>query len=408
MTPPHAPDRTTLPLLRTAALVGLALSAWPAFSADGPRWAWLAALVVGLLGGLAYWHPFRALGLVPVGLTLGAVAAVAARIWGWCDYSAGVAGLGVGLAVGVFLDSRPAGRMADVSGWLIGLLCWGAAALGVLPMVAVRVGSADPERVRDSFTLGAGLALGVAAGFAWVRLFRAAFELGVETAAWPLYRIRTVGPGLADIPRGGPCLVVANHACWFDPLFLGKSIPRPITPMMTSVFYDLPVLRWLMVNVFHTIRVEEKALRQGVPPEIGEAVAALDRGECVVLFPEGYLRRSDDRPLKRFGRGVWHILGLRPDTPVYTCWIEGAWGSFTSYRGGKPTKGKRLDFWRRIDVAIPEPITVTPDELAHHLKARQALMNRVLAARALLGLPELPAYLPQTKDEGEGEEAGEK
>lgn len=406
MTPPPAPDRTTLPLLRTAALVGLALSAWPAFGAGGPRWSWLVALAAGLLYGLLYRHPYRALGLVPVGLTLGAVASIVARIWGWGDVTAGVAGAGSGLAVGAFLDTRAAGRMADVSGWLIGLLCWGAAALGVLPMLAVRFGSADADRVRDSFTLGAGLALGVAAGFAWVRLFRPAFELGLAVVSWPVYRIRTVGPGLADFPRGGPCLVVANHACWFDPLFLGKGIPRPITPMMTSVFYDLPVIRWLMVNVFHTIRVEEKALRQGVPPELGEAVAALDRGECVVLFPEGYLRRSDDRPLKRFGRGVWHILQQRPDTPVYACWIEGAWGSFTSYRGGPPTKGKKPDFWRRIDVAVPEPITVSAEELAHHLKTRLALMNHVVTARALLGLPEVPAYLLPTKDEGD--EAGEK
>jgi 1-acyl-sn-glycerol-3-phosphate acyltransferase len=202
--------------------------------------------------------------------------------------------------------------------------------------------------------------------------------------------------------------VVANHACWFDPLFLGKVLPRQITPMMGSDFYDLPVIRWLMVHVFHTIRVPEKALKKDVPQEIVEAVAALDRGECVVLFPEGYLRRSDDRPLRRFGRGVWHILSQRPDTPVYACWIEGAWGTFTSYRGGPPTKNKRPDLRRPVAVAVPEPVTVDPATLAHHLTTRLALMNRVAASRALLGLPELPAYQLPEKDEAEsgGEGAG--
>lgn len=408
MMPTAAPDRTTLPLLRTAALVGLALSAWPAFAAGGPRWAWLVAFGVGLLTGLLYGHPFRALGFVPVGLTLGAVASAVARVWGWGDVTAAAAGAGLGLAVGVFLDPRPAGRLADVSSWLVGVVCWGAAALGVLPAAAVRAGWAVPEAVRDSFTLGAVVALFPAAAFAWVRLFRAAFELGVEPVLWVMYRIRGAGPGLTDFPRSGPCLVIANHACWFDPLFLAKVIPRPITPMMTSVFYDLPVLRWLMVNVFHTIRVLEKALKQDVPPEIGEAVAALDRGECVVLFPEGYLRRGDDRPLKRFGRGVWHILAQRPETPVFACWVEGAWGSYTSYAGGRPTKGKRPDVRRRIGVGVPEAVTIDPAVLGHHLTARVALMNRVAAARALLGLADLKAFELPERDEPEapGERAG--
>ena len=401
MTPAPPPDRTTLPLLRTAALVGLALSAWPAFAAGGPRWAWLAALAAGLLTGLLHPHPYRALGLVPVGLTLGGLAALAARLWGWGDASAAVAGVGLGAAVGVFLDPRPAGRMADVSGWVIGLVCWGAAALGVLPVVVVRAGWAAPEVLRDSFTLGAAVGLLPAAALAWVRLFRPAFESAVALAGRVMFRLRRTGPGLADFPRTGPCLVIANHACWFDPLFLGKVVPRPVTPMMTSDFYDLPVIRWLMVRVFHTIRVPEKPLKKDVPQEIVEAVAALDRGECLVVFPEGSLRRSDDRPLRRFGRGVWQILSQRPDTPVYACWIEGAWGTFTSYRGGRPTKNKRLDFLRPIAVAVPEPVTVDPATLAHHLTTRLALMNRVAASRALLGLPDLPAFQLPEKDEPE-------
>ena len=221
-----------------------------------------------------------------------------------------------------------------------------------------------------------------------------------------MFAIRGRGPGLANFPRTGACIVLANHACWFDPMFLGKVLPRPVTPLMTSDFYDLPVVRWLMVHVFQPIRVQERSLKKDVPQEIDEAVAALDRGECVVVFPEGYLRRSDDRPLRRFGRGVWHILSQRPDIPVYACWIEGAWGSFTSYRGGPPTKGKRLDVLWPVAVAVPEPITVDPALLDHHLRTRVELMNRVAASRVLLGLPELPRYdLPERADEKDGDES---
>lgn len=404
MTPPPTPDRTTLPLLRAAALVGLALTAWPAFAADQPRWAWLAALAAGVAVTFVYRHPFHTLGYVPFGLTLGAVAALVAQFWGWGDVTAGFAGAGLGLATGAFLDPRPSGRLADVPWWLIGLGYWVAAALGVMPVLAVRAGWADADRLRVTFTLGAAVALVPAAVLAWGRLIRPAVELAIVPLLTVMYRIRATGPGLADFPRTGACVVIANHACWFDPIFLGRVLPRPITPMMTSEFYDLPVIRWLMVHVFGTIRVQEKQMKKEVPAEIGEAVAALDRGDCLVLFPEGYLRRTEDRPLKRFGRGIWHILAARPDVPVYACWIEGAWGSFASYRGGYPTKGKRPDLRRPIGVGVPLPETIPAAELEAHLTARLALMNRVAASRALLGLPELPSYqLPQRgddKDEG--------
>ncbi|HJZ57724.1 MAG TPA: lysophospholipid acyltransferase family protein, partial [Gemmataceae bacterium] len=239
--------------------------------------------------------------------------------------------------------------------------------------------------------------------FAWLRLLRPAVELTAEPVLWVMDAIRSTGPGLEAVPASGPCLVIANHACWLDPLFLAKLLPRPVTPMMTSRFYDLPVLRWLMLRVFHTIRVPEKALKQDVPEEITQAVAALDRGECVVIFPEGYLRRTEDRPLRRFGRGVWQILKARPNTPVFTCWIEGGWGSYTSYRNGKPTKNKKPDFRRRIVVGMSAAVLVPADVLEEHLRTRLFLMNQVAAARTLLGLPELPRF-----DLPEREEAEEK
>jgi 1-acyl-sn-glycerol-3-phosphate acyltransferase len=172
--------------------------------------------------------------------------------------------------------------------------------------------------------------------------------------------------------------------------------------MMTSRFYDKPALRWLFKYVVRAIRVPDKTLKQDVPDEIREAIAALDRGECVVIFPEGFLRRSDDKPLKRFGRGVWQILSARPKTPVFTCWIEGNWGSFCSYFNGKPTKNKRPDFRRPIGVAVAAPILLGPETLANHLQSRIALMNHVLEARKLLGLPQLaPVELPHGESDPE-------
>jgi 1-acyl-sn-glycerol-3-phosphate acyltransferase len=223
---------------------------------------------------------------------------------------------------------------------------------------------------------------------AWV-LRRPWAEQFFEIVLWPIYRFHVHGPGLEKVPLRGPLLIVANHTAWFDPLWLGKVLPRKIIPMMTSTFYDLPVLRTLMRHLVGAIRVQATSFRREAP-ELQEAIAALDRGECVVVFPEGWLRRVAEPGVRNFGRGVWHILRERPDTPVLICWIEGGWGSFTSYDKGPPTKNKRPDFWRHIDVAVSEPEVLTGEVLADQRATRRYLMERCLNARGLMGL-EIPA-----------------
>lgn len=98
--------------------------------------------------------------------------------------------------------------------------------------------------------------------------------------------------------------------------------------------------------------------------------------------------------------GVWQILQTRPSTPVFACWIEGGWGSYTSYSKGPPTKNKKPDFRRPLGVGVATAITVPAEILDDHLRTRFHLMNLVVAARKHLGLSPLPSYeLPHKEDE---------
>jgi 1-acyl-sn-glycerol-3-phosphate acyltransferase len=232
------------------------------------------------------------------------------------------------------------------------------------------------------------LVVALAAAFAMIAgwlFFREVLELFAEFLIWPFYRIRGHGPGLDDFPFQGPAIVVANHSAWLDPVWIAKVLPRRLTPMMTSVFYDKPVLRWLMVHVVQAIRVEASGFRREAP-ELRQAVAALDRGDCVVVFPEGRMRRRDDQLLHRFGQGIWHILRERSNTPVIPCWIEGGWGSYFSYCGGPPTNNKRFDRWRRINIGVGQPRIIEPSVLKDHRATRIHLMQACLDARQCLGL----------------------
>lgn len=383
--------------LVTVAVACLALPSTILLAADAAarteQLLWLAgAAVAGAVFPFLYWNPYRALGFVP----LAALAWLAAAAHGvyWHEWPGWAHGLPLGLIAGACARGQRGQQPPAEAAVLVAAVLAGAGGARLF------VARGRPFDAAEWFVLLAAVAL---VGWSWARLFRPAFEVALEPVCWLAYRIRWRGPGFAAFPRTGPCLVIANHACWLDPIFLVKVLPRPITPMMTSGFYDLPVIRTLMVK-FGVIRVPDRALKKEAP-ELQEAIAALDRGECVVIFPEGYLRRSSDRELRRFGQGVWKILKERPNTPVFAAWVEGGWGSYTSHHNGLPTKNKKPDFRRRIDIGMLAAVTVPPDVLDGHLATRTHLMNLVSAARAHAGLEPLPPFeLPAKVEDGaEGE-----
>lgn len=350
----------------------------------------IAAWIVGgvalgsVLAGLQR-HPRRALGLVPfgaLGLAIGLIIAAASAVpgpvlcvllgsmWGLINvplaatYQAAlpVDARGNGMAVRNFADYL---AIAVTSLFMFGL---------------AREGIVPPQ---GQLWLAAVVAL-LGAVVSWWLLLLVALEQVVEILIWPMYRIRARGPGLEQIPPRGPLLVIANHSSWFDPVWVAKLIPRRVIPMMTSVFYDLPGLKPLM-RLAEVIRVQAATYRRDVP-EIRQAVAALDRGECLLLFPEGWMRRREDVPLRLFGQGIALILKERPQTAVVVCWIEGGWGSYFSHRGGPPTKNKRFDWWRHIDIAMELPRLIEPALIDDQRALRAHLMQACLQARRHLGL----------------------
>jgi 1-acyl-sn-glycerol-3-phosphate acyltransferase len=214
---------------------------------------------------------------------------------------------------------------------------------------------------------------------------RQCFEQVIESSIWPFYRVRAIGPGMEQFPMTGPLLVIANHASYLDPIWMLKVLPRELTPMMYRRYFEWPVVHWFMAHVIRVIPVDA-AYRHEVP-ELNEAVARLDRGEALLLFPEGWVRRTEDVAVRRFGQGVWRILRERPATPVVACWIEGGWGSLTSFQDGPPFRNKRLDLRRPIDIAVAAPVVFDAETLADQRQTRERLRALCADARRYLELP---------------------
>jgi 1-acyl-sn-glycerol-3-phosphate acyltransferase len=356
----------------------------------------IGSLLAGLQG-----HPDRTLGLVPWGVA----GLLASMLWVLADsdprWPILLLGLMGGLANVPLRAFYQASVPADARGNAMAVsntaerLCQITLAAFLFALV---LGGLPPA---GQIVLLTGLA-GSAALASWWLLYRQGLEVIFEALLWPLYRFHVYGPGVGKIPPRGPVLIIANHTAWFDPLWLGKVIPRRIVPLMTSDFYDLPVIHWLVKYITRAIRVQASTFRREAP-ELQEAIAALDRGECVTIFPEGRLRRVAEPTVRPFGQGVWHILKARPNTPVVVCWIEGGWGSYTSYDRGRPMQNKWPDFWRHIGIGISEPEVLDPQILADHRATRRYLRQACLEARGHLGL-EVPE-LQEVKDEEEQSEA---
>ncbi len=343
------------------------------------------AYVVGIVVCLWQRYPQRAVGMLPLGGTIAIVAAFAAMIAPSAEWPILLLLFTIGLGHtpprNDFLASvAPSQRFSGLLIMALAQLAGAALAIEIVALI-----STDSMARVACFAIV--LVVTAAAIYGYIREL---IESLLELILMVTNPIRGYGPGLKVLPTRGPMLVLANHCSWFDPLWLAKLIPVRMRPMMTSRFFDLPMISWLMRGPFRAIRVVDAGYRRETP-EIQEVIAALDAGETVLIFPEGWLRRREDRPLRRFGQGIYQILREMPRTPVVACWIEGSWGSYTSFWNGPPTVNKKPDILRRIRIGVSEPQVLSIEMLHDQLQTRRYLMKLCLHARTYIGLPELPA-----------------
>lgn len=321
-----------------------------------------SGLIFGLAVARLQRHPARRGVWIPTGLGCLAIA-FAVRVFGGPEWLTAALG-GVCLA---FAVCGAVGRA--IGAWLL------AVGFGV---VALTTGSSEGG--------SAGImALTTAVGFV-VSLWSYRRPVGETLGEWPIrvmYRMHAIGPGMDQMPRTGPVLVISNHPSYLDPCWLMICLPRDLTPLMYAEYYQIPGLHFYMKHVVGAIPSGATKFRREAP-ELDEIVRRLDCGEGVLIFPEGWVRRTEEDELRRFAQGAWRVLRDRPATPVVACWIENGWGSWPSFKNGRPFKG-RPDFRRPIDMAVSAPVVLDAETLADQHKTRERLREMVLDARRLLG-----------------------
>lgn len=135
--------------------------------------------------------------------------------------------------------------------------------------------------------------------------------------------IHARGRGL--LPENGPAIVVANHNSHLDTLTIISLFPLRLLPKLRPVaamdyFMRTKAMAWFATRIIGIIAIVRGARDKNVNP-LAPCEDALDRGEILILFPEG--SRGEPEKLQAFKKGVAHLASHRPDVPVYPLFIHG-------------------------------------------------------------------------------------
>jgi 1-acyl-sn-glycerol-3-phosphate acyltransferase len=129
----------------------------------------------------------------------------------------------------------------------------------------------------------------------------------------------------ALLPKSGPAILVANHNSHFDTLVLMTLLPittlQKIKPIGSAdYFFKKPLLRWFAKDILGVIPIKNGT---GLPRAdvIRPVVNALDKGNIVIIYPEGTRGRPEE--LSRFHHGIATLARLRPDVPVVPVYLRG-------------------------------------------------------------------------------------
>jgi 1-acyl-sn-glycerol-3-phosphate acyltransferase len=134
-----------------------------------------------------------------------------------------------------------------------------------------------------------------------------------------VFRVRHHG----SLPAHGPLLVVANHQGWADGFLLAASFPLTAEVRLLGdregtgkVWWWRAVLRavGMVITIERTSTAADRAA-------IAATLAALGRGEIVVVFAEGRVSRVESS-LGPFVRGIGY-LALRSGSPILPVWLSG-------------------------------------------------------------------------------------
>lgn len=169
------------------------------------------------------------------------------------------------------------------------------------------------------------------------------------------FRMRRTG--CEHVPEGG-VILASNHRSFLDPFIIGCCVRRPIYFVAKRELFHNPLVGWFL-NALGAFPI-----RRGEADEesIDTAKALLERGEAVVIFPEG--TRIRKATLGSPKRGVGR-LALETGAPIVPIAVRGT----DRARRGLVVRPVRVDV--RLGRALTYPTVENPSKhLAREVTVR--------------------------------------
>lgn len=131
--------------------------------------------------------------------------------------------------------------------------------------------------------------------------------------------------GRNNLPMGGPAVIAANHNSHLDAMVLMSLYPlwvlhrvRPVAA--ADYFFKNRFLRWFSLNCVGIIPLERGA-RKPSDALFASCHQALDRGDILILFPEG--SRGNPEKIGTIKKGLFRMVEGRSDTRIIPVVMHG-------------------------------------------------------------------------------------
>lgn len=214
---------------------------------------------------------------------------------------------------------------------------------------------------------------------------------------------------LDRIPAAGPAIIAVNHVSYADPFLVARAIwdgGRVPHFLAKESLFELPVAGRILTAAGQIPVQRSSAV---AAQSLAAAVAALRRGEVVVIYPEGTVTRDEQFWPMVPKTGIARLIRQLPDVPVIPM---GQWGT-----------QEALDVYRRrlrllprktVTVSVGEPVDVgeyvsEPDSAASVRTLADVVMRAVQAQVAdIRGVVPPAEFFPQPGDRADepGGDAG--
>lgn len=146
------------------------------------------------------------------------------------------------------------------------------------------------------------------------------------------YRVRINHVDLLNDDR--PLLILPNHQALIDPLILFSQVlrRRRVSPVMTDVFFDIPILRpiFRLLDAVSVSSKESETMNSEYRALFNTISAALKSGKTIILYPSGQLCGQGREAI--FGKqSAYRVVQELPDNVrVIGARVQGLWGSMWS------------------------------------------------------------------------------